>query len=259
MTAGAISSLLPYSWASVSTGTPVVERHELRLPQWDADGLRVGLLADLHTNTPMEVTHAQNAIKLALAEKPDILMLAGDFINFGPPRFLEYLRQTLEALQEATCPVFATLGNHDYSCLNVEGVIEVLKASQATLLINESRDFQGITIYGFDDAISGVHEPESFIQGNYSKSLIAMLHEPDFVENVPFSVSLQVSGHSHGGQICLPGGVPVHVPIGANNFWRGFYPDARVPLYVTRGVGTVGPRLRLFCPPEVSILTLRSA
>jgi predicted MPP superfamily phosphohydrolase len=259
MAAGAFTSLASFSWASVSTGEPVVEHHELLLPQWDAEGLRLALLADLHTNSPMEVIHAQNAIRMALAEKPDILALAGDFINYGPPQFLEYLRQTLEPLREATCPVFASLGNHDYSCLNVDGVIEVLRASPATLLINESRDFEGVTIYGFDDAISGTHEPESFVQGNYSKSLIAMLHEPDFVASVPFSVSLQVSGHSHGGQICLPGGTPIHVPIGANNYSRGFYPDARVPLYVTRGIGTVGPRLRLFCPPEVSILTLRSA
>ena len=90
-----------------------------------------------------------------------------------------------------------------------------------------------------------------------SKSLLALFHEPDFVSEVPKHVSLQVSGHSHGGQICLPGGYAVHTPFGAKKYKSGYYPDARVPLYVTRGVGTTGPDYRLFCRPEVTILTLR--
>lgn len=257
MVAGGVASLAPFGWASVETGQPVIERKELSLPQWDADGFRVALLADLHANSPVEVAHAQNAIRLAIAEKPDVIALAGDFINFGGSQFLEYMRQSLEPVREAGCPVFASLGNHDYSCLNVEGVAEVIQHSGATLLVNECRDVQGVSIYGFDDAIAGNNEPEKFREGNYSRSLLALLHEPDYVDSIPFDVSLQLSGHSHGGQICFPDGTPIHLPQMANNYSKGFYPDARVPLYVTRGIGTVGPRLRLFCPPEISILSLR--
>ncbi len=90
-------------------------------------------------------------------------------------------------------------------------------------------------------------------------SLLVLFHEPDYVKITPTNVSLQLSGHSHGGQICLPGGRPLHTPYGANTYYAGYYANAPVPLFVTRGVGTIGPKLRLFCPPEVTILTLRTA
>jgi predicted MPP superfamily phosphohydrolase len=85
-----------------------------------------------------------------------------------------------------------------------------------------------------------------------------MLHEPDYVDDVtPAECSLQVSGHSHGGQMCLPFGRPLSLPRGARKYFGGFYPDAKVPLYVSRGVGTIGVDLRFFCPPEVTVLTLK--
>ena len=258
MTAGAITSVAPLSFGSFSTSWLSVERQELVLPKWDADGFRVAVLADLHTNSPDEVAHTTNALRLALAEKPDLIALPGDFVNWGDAKHLAYVRQSLEPLHDAKCPVVATLGNHDYDCRNISGIVEAVKSSSAILLRNQSIDVRGVTVAGVDDGIAKRHRPGFMADASMSKSLLALFHEPDFVEQVPTSVSLQLSGHSHGGQICLPGGRPLHTPKGAWNYFAGYYPDAKVPLYVTRGIGTVGPRLRIFCRPEVSILTLRS-
>lgn len=259
MAAGAVSSLIPLSAGSLATGWISVEKYEVDLPKWDANGFRVAVMADLHTNSPREVEHAISAIRLAIAEKPDLIALPGDFVNFGDRKHLAYVQQALEVLHDAKCPVVATLGNHDYDCRDINGVVSAIRTSPAVLLRNQAIDVQGVTVAGVDDAIARRHRPGFLADASFSKSLLALFHEPDYVDVMPRQVSLQLSGHSHGGQICLPGGRPLHTPKGAWNYYAGIYPDAKVPLFVTRGVGTVGPRIRIFCRPEVSILTLRSA
>ncbi len=259
MAAGATCTVLPLATASYSTGWVSVERHELELPQWDANGFKVALLADLHTNSPREVIHASHALELAIAEKPDLIALPGDFVNWGDTPHLNFVRQALEPLHEAKCPVVATLGNHDYDCRNISGIIEAVSSSSAKVLRNGAIEVRGVTVAGVDDAIAHRHKPQFLADASFSKSLLTLFHEPDFIDTLPTNVSLQLSGHSHGGQICLPNGRPLHTPRGAWKYYAGYYPEAKVPLYVTRGIGTVGPRMRLFCRPEVSILTLRSA
>ena len=259
MSAGALTSLAPLSFGSYSTGWISVERHDLRLPKWDADGFRIAIIAYLHTNTPGATAHAVNAVRLAVAEKPDLIAIPGDFVNVDGPKHLAYIRESLEPLHDATCPVIATLGNHDYSCGSVSDVIEAVRSSKAVLLRNEAVEVRGVTVAGIDDGLAGMYQFDFLSQSHASNSLLALFHEPDFVKYVPTEISLQLSGHSHGGQICLPGGHPIDTPLGAREYYAGFYPQAKVPLFVTRGVGTVGPRLRIFCRPEVTVLTLRSA
>jgi len=259
MAAGAATSLLPFSLGKYSTSWISVEHHELLLPKWDADGFRVALLADLHTNTPDAADYAATAIRLAIEQKPDLIALPGDFLNLSDSKHVAYLEKGLEPLHEAKCPVVATLGNHDYNCNKISRIISTVTNSSAEVLQNRAVEIRGVTVAGIDDAIAHKHRTDFLADGSFSKSVLALLHEPDFVEVMPGNVSLMLSGHSHGGQICLPGGQPIHTPVGSWNYYSGYYPDAKVPLYVTRGIGTVGPRLRLFCRPEVSILTLRGA
>lgn len=257
LTTGALTSLLPLSYASYSTGWISVERRELQIPTWDADGFRVALLSDLHIDSQLEAEHAQLAIQMAIAEKPDLIAIPGDFVNKDQHPAYALVTQSLEPLHEAKCPVVATLGNHDYDIKHVSHIADTVRRSAAKLLRNETCEVSGVTVAGIDDGIARRHDTRFLNEGHYSKSLLALFHEPDFVEYVPENVSLQLSGHSHGGQICLPGGIPLHTPVGSETYYEGFYPQAKVPLYVTRGIGTVGPRWRLFCRPEVSILTLR--
>jgi uncharacterized protein len=124
------------------------------------------------------------------------------------------------------------------------------------LLRNETVELDGVRICGIDDALMKKHRPD-LVRGN--KNTLALLHEPDFVDDLDPGPSLLLAGHSHGGQICLPGGVALHTPRGARKFTSGFYPDNPIPVYVSRGVGTTGPNWRLFCPPEATILTLHGS
>ena len=255
--AGAVSALLAGSYGAVESSAVVVERHELKLPKWDADGFRVAVVSDIHANETVSAARTETAVRLALAEQPDLIVLPGDFINWI--QALDLMVHSLRDLNEAKCPVIGTLGNHDYWTDAPEVIVDSLQAhTPMRILMNESLDVDGVTVAGIDDAIAGKNDSR-FIGGLENKSVLALLHEPDYIEDVPTNASLQISGHSHGGQICLPFGIPLHTPIGSHKYQKGYYPDARVPLYVTRGVGTVGAPMRTFCPPEVSLLTLRSA
>lgn len=246
-------------YADRSSHAIKVERHTLSLPRWDADGFRVVLITDTHVNTVSAMRRARRAAEIAVLEKPDLIVFAGDVVNTSRFYGLDHIARSLEPLREAKCPCVGVLGNHDYWVDQPRKVVEAVRNSPLTLLQNELFDCDGVTVAGVDDALVGRMRTDFLEDQPRSRSTLALLHEPDFVRDMSTDVSLQLSGHSHGGQMCLPLGVPVHTPVGARDFIAGFYPAARVPLYVSRGVGTIGVDLRTFCPPEVSVLTLEAA
>lgn len=234
-----------------------VERHTLSLSKWDANGFKVGFISDLHTNTARQAERAVEALRLALVEKPDVLLIGGDFLNKDTPEAYKGLERFLRAAGGESVPIYAVLGNHDYWIPDAGRIVSMMQQSSVKLLRNDVVHVDGVTIVGIDDGIAGKDRHDILSSNADGKSTLALFHEPDFVTRVDKRVSLMLAGHSHGGQICLPFGYAVHTPRGAWNYKRGFYRDAEVPLYVTRGVGTVGPDVRLFSAPEVSILTLR--
>lgn len=236
-----------------------LERRELALERWDAGPLKVALVADLHMNSLSQMVRARKAIGMALKENPDLFVIAGDFINYSTHTILSFIDQGLEPLHDAKCPCIAVLGNHDYACPRPDLIIDKLRHSPVRLLRNEIMDYQGVSVVGVDDATEGLEDYTFFPEDRVSKSCLVVLHEPDYVKNMPPHPSLQISGHTHGGQVCLPFGYAMHTPKGGRKYISGWFPHTQVPLYVTRGVGTVGLDLRLFCRPEVTILTLRSA
>lgn len=234
-----------------------VERHTLALPKWDANGFRVALLTDLHVNNDRQAARAARASAIAVAEKPDLIVVLGDYINHVVNGSTQRIIDALEPLREAKCPCLSIMGNHDYWTRKPEVVMDAVALTPAWMLRNEVRELDGVSIVGLDDALVNLAKPDCFPK--VSRSCLVLLHEPDAVTMMPRHTSLQLSGHSHGGQICLPGGRAIHPPPMGRNFIAGFYPDAPVPLYVSRGVGTTGPDYRAFCRPEVSVLTLVSA
>lgn len=256
---GGTAAVASMAYSDYSAYALVVERRELRLPKWNADGLRVAVISDVHVNHDNATRRAQESVRLAIAEKPDIFVVTGDFVNSSRDQALANIQSAFQDLAGVSFPCVAVMGNHDYWTDQPRKVMDAVRQTPLKLLINETFEHQGVTIAGFDDAIGGHPGYQAFPEGSVSSNLIALLHEPDFVSDMADHVSLQISGHSHGGQMCLPFGVILHTPRGAKKYRIGFYENAKVPLYVTRGVGTVGPDLRLFCRPEVSILTLRGA
>jgi uncharacterized protein len=256
MGAGGMAAVGTVGWGQLGSEHLKIERHELRLPRWDAGRFKVAFLSDGHVNDPLATARMQEAIRLAVAEKPDVILYGGDFLNSASPDVLAQIGPAFDGLHSATCPCYTILGNHDYWVYDVPAVLETVRSTPMRLLRNEAVDVGGVTIFGLDDGLNNRHRPDLISSPRNSKSLIALFHEPDYVEHVPEEVSLQLSGHSHGGQVCLPGGIPIHTPKGSKRYRSGFYPNANSPLYVSRGIGTTGPNWRMFCPPEVSILTL---
>ena len=103
-------------------------------------------------------------------------------------------------------------------------------------------------------------------QGQYGPKVglprILSMHEPDYFDNLaamslPRPI-LQVSGHTHGGQVCAPFVGPLILPRWGRNYPAGLYGEPGSGLYVTRGIGTVGPSARFLCRPEISLITLKA-
>ena len=250
--AGAAATAFGGYWNSESLH---VTRETLRLPRWDADGFRVVQISDIHANTPEQAKRAKEAMRLAVAEKADLIAFTGDFLDFATPEACGHVKAVMAELHDATCPVYGVFGNHDWYCNDTTRLHDAIRHSRMKMLYNRVVDVDGVTLFGIDDALAHRQRPHVIDRDRSSGSVLALFHEPDYVSTVPDFVSLQLSGHSHGGEVCLPFGIPLVRRPGARKYIAGFYPDAKVPLYVSKGVATCAA-FRFFCPPEINVLTL---
>lgn len=232
-----------------------VTRETLRLPRWDADGFRVVQISDIHANTIEQGKRACEAMRLAVAEKPDLIVFTGDYLDYATPEACKHVHEAVSELDDATCPVYGVFGNHDWFCNNTTRLHDAIRHSRIKMLYNRVVDVDGVTLFGIDDALAHRHRPHIIDRDRSARSILALFHEPDYVESVPNFISLQLSGHSHGGEVCLPFGIPLVRRPGARRYTAGFYPEAKVPLYVSKGVATCAA-FRFFCPPEINVLTL---
>ncbi len=243
--------------ATVEAERISVERRTLRLPRWPEHlrGFRIALLSDFLLRGRYSLSICRQAIVSALAESPDMVVIAGDFVSYWSLESPKLLGELLEPLLLMNGSVVAVPGNHDYSLGSPEILGLILDELNIKLLRNESWDHLGVTWVGIDSAIARRADPCAAMEGVESPAVVVW-HEPDLVDLLPRVPSLMVSGHSHGGQFRFPGGfTPMHTKLG-KKYPRGFYPDTRIPLYTSRGIGTTGPPSRFNCPPEVAILTL---
>lgn len=239
-----------------------VERRTLRLPRWDADGFKIALITDLHMDSKSKGDRAVRAATLASLEKPDVVLIGGDIVSTSKPDGIEQCHRALHAILALGIPTVGVLGNHEYQTKGpaeiIAGLTKVFGDHKMPLLRNETYSLDGVTVCGIDDGIAG-RDRHDFLTPVQSKNVVTLFHEPDYVDRVDTKASLMLAGHSHGGQMCLPFGVALATPRGARKYIKGYYASTPVPLYVSRGVGTVGPSVRTFCPPEVTILTLQSS
>jgi uncharacterized protein len=216
-------------------------------------GLRLGFLSDLHRSQTVPHDLIDAAVRLVLAERPDLVLLGGDYVTWGDRRFVE---PAAEALAPLTAPhgVLAVLGNHDDdrdmpAALAARG-FTVLRDQRTQLRIRgENLDFAGIRFW--TRKVVDI----AYVLRGASPNVILLAHDPRRLdEAAALSVPAILSGHTHGGQIVLPG-------VGAIAA-RGFPVIAggarreNTAIFVTRGVGTVYVPVRVNCPPEVAILTL---
>lgn len=241
------------------------ERHQLTVERKDISvlglpsslgGLRIGFLTDIHCSRWVSPEDVHNAVIRLNDEQPDLILLGGDYVTWGDR---QYVQPSAEALSSLSAPhgVFSILGNHDDdrdmpAALATRG-IGVLRDSRTRLTINaEPIDLVGIRFWTKRYAdIAPLIRPAS-------GTVILLAHDPRrLTEAAALKVPLVLSGHTHGGQVVLP----AVGPVAARKFpvVAGIGHRDRTTMFVSRGIGTVYVPVRINCPPEIAILTLRSA
>lgn len=242
-----------------------VSRVTLALPRLPAvfDGLRLAHLTDLHLDDWMTDDRLASIVDLTNRAVPDAVLLTGDYIT-GIPDLETRLPALTEGLARLTAPlgVYAVLGNHDH-WTDARAVRHALEAAGARELRNRAHRLEraGHSLYlcGVDDYWERHADLDRVMDGlPEAACAILLAHEPDYadISAATGRFDLQLSGHSHGGQVALPLVGPVILPTYAEKYPSGLYRVGRMWQYTSRGLGMVAPRVRFNCRPELALLTL---
>jgi uncharacterized protein len=257
-----------------------VEHVGIRLPRLPQafDGLRLAQLSDIHFGEYMSESHLQHIVDLTNAQSPDMVVLTGDYVTGGlfgekdgrnsqeDDRRAEKAWPCAEVLRgvvKARYGRIAILGNHD--CVtNPDIVTEALTSNGFLVLRNRCFPVESLGarfwLAGVDDILEHYGDPEATMYGVPGNECVVLaMHEPDYVEKIlDYGIDFQISGHSHGGQVRLPGIGPLYLPKGAKKYPRGYYRVGNLQLYTNCGVGVIHLPVRFMCPPEITVFTLRS-
>lgn len=243
----------------------VVTRTNVTLPRLpkSGNGIKIGFLSDFHADYPGAVHRVERAARMLMAENPDITIVGGDYISDHLAR--DFLPATMEALSSLTTAprgAYAIMGNHDCWSGTKELAAKLLERKGFTVLNNRSEPFPGVPgayIVGLDDAWCGYMDVAQALKDVPRNAFkLVALHEPDFADSIGEGFDLQLSGHSHGGQVRIPFLPVIQVPKYSRKYPEGLQHAKNHLVYTTRGIGMVGPQVRTFCAPEVTILTLHS-
>ncbi len=249
---------------------PRIVRQDFFLPRWPErlSGFTVALLSDFHYDPYFSVHPLHAAIPIVNGLNPDLIVLAGDFVSMpwvGNDRKAAFAAEPCaRLLRQMAAPhgLWAVLGNHDEGT-DHKHVTRALQAENIQVLANQSqaieRDGARIWLAGVNDVLSRTADLSKTLRSvPADESVILLAHEPDFAdEAAKFPIDLQLSGHSHGGQIRIPFLPPLYLPTMAKKYVWGRYNVGPLALYTTAGLGTIGVPMRLNCPPEITLLTLR--
>ncbi len=221
------------------------------------DGFRIVQLSDLHRHNNASDKIITQSMQMAEMLQPDILVLTGDFVSSQMKNIVP--AQKLISTARAKYGVYAVLGNHD---IWVSGpkVASALRADGIKVLVNQGhRPVNGLYIAGSDDWWTGHPDAEkAFGRKHPDEAGILLAHHPKSAETIPNMPVLVLSGHTHGGQICVPF-VPRNWLPGllGSHYINGWYRNGRNLMYVNRGIGTTGPPVRFYCRPEITVYVLR--
>jgi uncharacterized protein len=225
------------------------------------NGYRIIQISDFHLGTSLNIEHLDQIIRLINSLNPDLVAITGDFVNHDADKHAPDISRILTQLSPKEYKI-GVLGNHDH-WTDAEAVRCALKSSSVIELRNSileiRRNGASLFLAGIDDHLAGHDDLDAIInQLPDQAQAILLAHEPDFAEiSAPTGrFSLQLSGHSHGGQIILPMiGAPYLPPLG-RKFPAGLYEVNGMKLYTNRGLGTSWLGLRVNCPPEITCFTL---
>ncbi len=258
--ASAVATAYAYNVEPTQLQVEHVEVALRRLPG-AFEGVTIAQLSDLHLGPYVSEEYILKAVQMTNALKPDAIVVTGDLVNSS----WRYIQPCTEIIAQLDAPlgVYAVLGNHDYWVGYLNLMLQSLKKTGITLLRNQTvpitRGRSTLYLIGIDDLwlqLADLRAALERVPDNACK--VALMHEPDFADiAAQAEIDLQLSGHSHGGQVRLPFLGALILPKYGEKYSMGL---ARAgdftQVYTTRGVGVLPPAVRFNCPPEITLLTL---
>jgi uncharacterized protein len=225
-------------------------------------GMKIVHFSDLHLGEFFDVDHLKKIVHTINGLRPDLICFTGDLVEDDTA----LLKDCIPILQQLHAPLgkISILGNHDYRMGKQTEVIDSLKKSGIVFLQNGHTSIgrlgENIFVAGVDDLFGGGPDIPKAIKDIPSNNFTILLaHEPDLADiSVQHPIHLQLSGHSHGGQIRLPFVGALFTPDGAKKYIDGLinFKNSNLSLYVNRGIGTTALPFRFNCRPELTVITL---
>lgn len=250
---------------------PRLVRKEIRLRRWPShlDGFNVALLSDFHYDPYFSIHPLRSAIKMVNDLRPELIVLTGDFVSvpfvYGDnEKAADAAEPCAQMLRQMQAPygLWAVLGNHDVFT-DPDRVTDALKSHEIQVLGNRAVPIEAngarFWLAGVDDVLGRTADLDEALHNVPSgEATVLLAHEPDYADEVArYPVDLQLSGHSHGGQVRIPFIRPLYLPDLARKYIWGLYQIGNLTLYTNPGIGTVEVPVRLNCPPELTLITIR--
>jgi len=240
-----------------------VNRVTLTIPNLPSPfkGKTLAFLSDLHHGPYVPLAYVRHAVKMTNALKPDLIALGGDYPHHG----IEFIAPCVGELGRLRAPlgVYAVLGNHDHYNGGQPYATAALRAAGIPELTNRglwiTADGARLWLCGVDDFWRGRQNlPAALGATTLLDAVILLSHNPDYVEEIRDPrVGLVLCGHTHGGQVDLPiFGPPIVPSLYGQKYAHGLVQGPMAQVFVSRGIGTITPPIRLFCKPEIVLATL---
>lgn len=265
MATGAAGAVLAADSCGLETMLVRLTREDLPVPSLPAElaGVTIAHVSDLHL--PGNRGAARFALELLERERPDVIVFTGDMVE--ETAALPLLTEFVAGIPRG--PVMVAIhGNWERKARIPRRLLErAYEKSGAELLVNGraslARGKSRLGLVGLDDGLynepvlnATIRDPDA------TDADVWLVHCPAYRDRVPPDLSRRpaalLAGHTHGGQIRLPGWIPA-LPLGSGDYVEGWYRENGVPLYVSRGVGTVMIEARFCCPAQLPVFTLRRA
>lgn len=256
-TVAAGAATTPYTFSAHVT------RRTFHLPELprEWDGVTALHLTDFHHGPLVPGPYVRGVLETARKLPHDIAFFTGDFVSWS----ISYMDDMREWLRGWPAPLgsYAVLGNHDHYT-DAPAVSRALESIGIPVLTNRSvvahRGGTPIRIVGVDDTSTSCSDFRGAMR-EVEPGIFRLLlgHSPDIVWSFgEREIDLALCGHTHGGQVCLPGGQALVCPTNlGTDYAQGLFFWRKATLFVNRGVGVVGVPIRAFCPPEIALITLK--
>lgn len=245
---------------------PVITRYTVAMPGLQTP-VRIVQLSDSHASpVDMPAVRLRRVVAAMNALRPDLIVLTGDYISGYPDRWSAAQMQVALAPFDglrAPLGVYAVLGNHDDKAATrvaLVGARAALAESQVRLLVGERVTVGPLELAGSDDMLRGSPSVETLRRlvrpVPAGRPIVALAHEPDFLQWLPPRNILLITGHTHGGQIRLPLIEPWLLGDYLRAHMRGLYREGGNVLIVSSGLGTSILPMRIGVPPEIVVISL---